>query len=84
MAARWHTRQRPAALEQTMDPQVFEDWMMYILVSGLILFMTFIVWDLAKKSKAGRFGTMILFLALGLGVLGFVIKTVVIASREGL
>jgi hypothetical protein len=66
-----------------MDPQVFEDWMMYILVSGLILFMGFIVWDLAKKSKAGRFGTMILFLALGLGVLGFIIKTVVIAGLEG-
>jgi hypothetical protein len=67
-----------------MDPQVFEDWMMYILVSGLILFMAFIVWDLAKKSKAGRFGTMILFLALGLGVLGFIIKTVVIAGLEGM
>ena len=67
-----------------MDPQVFEDWMMYILVSGLILFMAFIVWDLAKKSKAGRYGTMVLFLALGLGVLGFVIKTVVIAARDGL
>ncbi|MBX9753127.1 MAG: DUF2788 domain-containing protein [Pseudomonadaceae bacterium] len=66
-----------------MDPQVFEDWMMYILVGGLILFMAFIVWDLAKKSKAGRFGTMILFLALGLGVLGFIIKTVVIAGLEG-
>jgi hypothetical protein len=70
-------------VEQSMDPQVFEDWMMYILVSGLILFMAFIVWDLAKKSKAGRFGTMILFLALGLGVLGFIIKTVVIAGLEG-
>jgi ABC-type lipoprotein release transport system permease subunit len=67
-----------------MDPQVFEDWMMYILVSGLILFMAFIVWDLAKKSKAGRFGSMILFLALGLGVLGFIIKTVVIAGLEGM
>lgn len=66
-----------------MDPQVFEDWMMYILVSGLIAFMAFIVWDLAKNSKAGRFGTMILFLALGLGVLGFIIKTVVIAGLEG-
>lgn len=65
-----------------MDPQVFEDWMMYILVSGLILFMAFIVWDLAKNSKAGRYGTMVLFLALGLGVLGFVIKTVVIAGLE--
>ncbi|MNW21791.1 hypothetical protein D3C71_2229010 [compost metagenome] len=57
--------------------------MMTVLVGGLVLFMAFIVWDLAKKSKAGRFGTMILFLALGLGVLGFVIKTVVIAGMEG-
>ncbi|EMV9186123.1 DUF2788 domain-containing protein, partial [Escherichia coli] len=47
----------------------FEDWMMYGLVTGLILFMAFIVWDLAKKSKAGRMGTMVLFFALGLGVL---------------
>jgi ABC-type lipoprotein release transport system permease subunit len=67
-----------------MDPQVLEDLMMYILVGGLIMFMAFIVWDLAKKSKAGRFGSMILFLALGLGVLGFIIKTVVIAGLEGL
>ncbi|MNF34023.1 hypothetical protein D3C85_375800 [compost metagenome] len=66
-----------------MDPQVFEELMMTVLVGGLVLFMAFIVWDLAKKSKAGRFGTMILFLALGLGVLGFVIKTVVIAGMEG-
>lgn len=66
-----------------MDPQVFEELMMTVLVGGLVLFMAFIVWDLAKKSKAGRFGTMILFLALGLGVLGFIIKTVVIAGMEG-
>lgn len=43
-------------------------------VGGLILFMIFIVWDLAKRSNAGVFGTMILYLALALGVLGFVIK----------
>ncbi|MCJ1884654.1 DUF2788 domain-containing protein [Pseudomonas sp. LA21] len=61
----------------------FEDWMMYGLVSGLILFMAFIVWDLAKKSKAGRMGTMVLFFALGLGVLGFLIKSVVVAGLEG-
>lgn len=67
-----------------MDPQVFEELMMTVLVGGLVLFMAFIVWDLAKKSKAGRFGSMILFLALGLGVLGFVIKTVVIAGMEGI
>jgi hypothetical protein len=81
---RCQLRQPSALLEQTMDPQVLEDLMMYVLVGGLIMFMAFIVWDLAKKSKAGRFGSMILFLALGLGVLGFIIKTVVIAGLEGL
>ncbi|SEJ92893.1 DUF2788 domain-containing protein [Pseudomonas sp. NFR16] len=65
-----------------MEPEVFEEWMMTILVTVLIGFMCFIVWDLAKKSRAGRFGTMILFGVLGLGVLAFVIKSVVIAYLE--
>ncbi|MGE4405141.1 DUF2788 domain-containing protein [Pseudomonas sp.] len=67
-----------------MDPAVFEEWMMITLVSGLVAFMAFIVWDLAKQSKAGRYGTLVLFGALGLGVLGFVIKTLVIGSLEGI
>ena len=66
-----------------MDPAVFEEWMIIILVTVLIGFMGFIVWDLAKKSKAGRFGTMILFFVLGLGVLAFIIKSVVVAFLEG-
>ncbi|TBU90916.1 DUF2788 domain-containing protein [Phytopseudomonas dryadis] len=66
-----------------MEPEVFEELMMTLLVGGLVLFMAFIVWDLAKKSRAGRFGTLVLFFALGLGVLGFLIKTLVIASLEG-
>lgn len=66
-----------------MDPELFEEWMMTSLVTVLILFMAFIVWDLAKKSKAGKFGTLILFFALGLGVLGFIIKGLVIGSLEG-
>ena len=65
-----------------MDPAVFEEWMMIILVTVLIGFMGFIVWDLAKKSKAGRFGSMILFFVLGLGVAAFVIKSVVIGLIE--
>jgi Protein of unknown function (DUF2788) len=65
-----------------VDPAVFEDWMMTILVTILVGFMGFIVWDLAKKSKAGKFGTMILFFVLGLGILAFVIKSVVIAVIE--
>ena len=43
-------------------------------VGALILFMVFIIWDLAKRSNAGVFGTVILYLALAFGVLGFVIK----------
>ncbi|MDR2308967.1 MAG: DUF2788 domain-containing protein [Paucimonas sp.] len=66
-----------------MDPAVFEEWMMIILVTVLIAFMGFIVWDLAKKSKAGRFGTLILFFVLGLGVLAFIIKSVVVGFIEG-
>lgn len=66
-----------------MDPELLEEWMMTGLVTVLILFMAFIVWDLAKKSKAGKFGTLILFFALGLGVLGFIIKGLVIGSLEG-
>lgn len=50
--------------------------MMPLLIGALVLFMAFIVYDLSKQSKAGKFGTFILFSALGLGVVGFLIKTV--------
>jgi len=66
-----------------MDPALFEEWMMTILVTILIGFMGFIVWDLAKKSKAGKFGTFILFFVLGLGILAFIFKSVVIGYIEG-
>ena len=65
-----------------MDPAVLEEWMMTILVSVLIIFFAFIVWDLAKKSKAVRLGSMILFFVLGLGVAAFIIKSVVIGLIE--
>ncbi|MEB0107586.1 DUF2788 domain-containing protein [Pseudomonas sp. MH9.3] len=66
----------------TLDPARFEEWMMTGLVTLLILFMGFIVWDLAKKSNAGRFGSLILFLVLGLGIAAFMIKSVVIGLIE--
>ncbi len=65
-----------------METEVFEELIVTLLVGGLILFMGFIVWDLAKKSKAGRWGTAVLFFALGLGVLGFVIKTVLLSVLD--
>jgi hypothetical protein len=46
-------------------------------VGGLILFMIFIVWDLARRSNAGKFGTFVLYLALAMGILGFLIKVVI-------
>ncbi|QKF49982.1 DUF2788 domain-containing protein [Pseudomonas graminis] len=65
-----------------MDPALFEEWMMTLLITALVGLMGFIVWDLAKKSKAGRLGTILLFSVLGLGILTFVIKSVVIAYLE--
>ncbi len=53
---------------------------------GLIIFASFIffiIYDLAKKSKAGRFGTFILFFALGLGLAAFLVKTVVVEMIGG-
>ena len=46
-------------------------------VGAFILYMLFIIWQLARESKAGRFGTFVLFLALGFGMLGFVAKGVI-------
>jgi hypothetical protein len=61
-----------------MTTDQFESLALTVCVGGLILFMCFIMWDLAKRSKAGKFGTFILFIALGIGLLGFVIKTVMV------
>ena len=65
-----------------MDYEVFEEWSLILGIGGLIGFMVFIMWDLAKQSKAGKFGTFILFIALGLGLLGFVVKTVLVEMIE--
>ncbi len=46
-----------------------------VFCTGLIVFMGFIIYRLAKDSKAGKIGTLVLFFVLGLGVFGFIIKT---------
>lgn len=43
-------------------------------IGAFMLYMVFIIVQLAKQSKAGRFGTFVLFLVLGFGLLGFVAK----------
>ncbi len=46
-------------------------------VGAFIGYMFFIIWRLAKESKAGRFGTFVLFVVLGFGMLGFIAKGVI-------
>ena len=40
-------------------------------IGGFIALMLFIIWKLAIESKAGRFGTFVLFFVLAFGILGF-------------
>lgn len=61
-----------------MSEAVFSQIAMAVLLTVLIGYMGFIVWDLAKKSRAGRFGTLALFIVLGAGVIGFIIKTILV------
>ena len=61
-----------------MDEATFAAWSMKIGLTVLIIFLGFIIWDLGKKSQAGKFGMFILFLVLGLGVFGFIFKNVLI------
>lgn len=42
------------------------------------LYVFFIIYDLAKKSNAGKLGTAVLFFALGLGLAAFLVKSVVV------
>ena len=46
-------------------------------VGAFILYMLFIIFNLAMESKAGKFGTFVLFLVLAFGILGFVAKIVI-------
>ena len=46
-------------------------------VGAFMVYMAFIIWRLARDSNAGRFGTFVLFLALGFGLLGFVAKGII-------
>ena len=54
-------------------PQL-EDLAFKILVPAFILYMIFIIGNLAWKTKAGKYGTLWLFLALGIGFIGFIAK----------
>ena len=47
---------------------------MTVGVTAFVGYMFFIIWQLARESKAGRFGTFVLFIVLGFGMIGFIAK----------
>lgn len=62
----------------TMSAEMFESISLVLGITILIGFMFFIIYDLGKKSGAGKFGMAILFIALGTGMVGFLIKIILI------
>lgn len=53
-------------------------------LSAFMLYMVFIIIQLARESKAGRFGTFVLFLGLGVGLIGFVAKGLIKFFMSGI
>ena len=60
-----------------MNAEQFESIAMKIGIAILIGFMFFIIYDLAKRSNSGKLGMGVLFFALGLGMVGFLVKIVI-------
>ncbi len=46
-------------------------------VGAFMLYMLFIIAELAWKSKAGKLGTFVLFFVLAFGMIGFVAKFII-------
>lgn len=46
-------------------------------VGGLIVMMLFIIWSVARESKAGKVGSFVLFFVLAFGIFGFLMKQVI-------
>ena len=69
-----------------MTEKEFAEISLTLCLTVGISYMLFIVYKLAEESKAGRFGMMVLFIGLGLGIFGFAAKYIVkiyLASQLG-
>jgi len=61
-----------------MTIETFEHYSLVIGSTVLVLYMLYIIYCIGKESKAGKFGFMVLFFALGLGFVGFIAKTIMV------
>lgn len=59
-----------------MSIEQFESLSLTFGLSLLIGYMIFIIWQLARESKAGRLGTFVLFLVLAAGIAEFLGKEI--------
>lgn len=62
---------------QGISEEQFADFFATWGVAGFMLFMLFIIGELAYKSKAGKRGTFVLFFVLAFGMVGFIVKTII-------
>jgi len=60
-----------------MSVQQFESISLFLGIGGLIAYMVYVMYRLAQESNAGRFGSVVIFGSLGLGILGFAAKSVI-------
>jgi hypothetical protein len=58
------------------EAQISEFGMTYGL-GGMMLYMLFIIGELAYRSKAGKIGTFTLFFVLAFGIFGFATKNII-------
>ncbi|HRD92166.1 MAG TPA: DUF2788 domain-containing protein [Accumulibacter sp.] len=58
-----------------LTEEQISDFGMTFGIGAFMLFMLFIIGEIAWKSKAGKTGTIVLFFVLSFGMLGFIAKT---------
>lgn len=58
-------------------PEEIEAIGLPLSLTVLMVWMLLIIWNLARESKAGKLGTLVLFFVLSFGMLGFVAKAII-------
>ena len=58
-------------------PEEIEAIGLPLSLTVLMVWMLLIIWNLAKESKAGKFGAFVLFFVLSFGMLGFIAKSII-------
>ena len=61
-----------------MTEEQFATWALRICLTVFIAFLGFIIWQLGKESKVGKWGMFILFVVWGLGIAGFLLKNILV------